>query len=362
MELNKNQTPVTPEENLQTTETLEIVETPAEVSENVQTQTAVAQEKIAQNSTENAVETQNNNVEQIASIELTNTPKNEKTGSNTNKTLLGLVILLFIIVLGLTGYIVYDKFIANDKPKTSNSSEQTTNNGEQVTNDNTNATDDVITNNKDSDTSKNEIVSEGSKLLNEELTIDKICTNTSGICNKEVGKFTLNGIEHTLKVNINMGDENNATLYEKLGNSELAVKNNEKANSISIDSKKIVLGYNSSLDKIVKIDDKYLAVGVNVGFNTGYEIRIYNSNFNLLKTYSSIHVSKEIARDEKMVKNFSEYFKVVNNTFTRYSCNTSKDTGDGTNQILEKYKVTIVNGNFTESKESQVTEYCSAQD
>ena len=62
-----------------------------------------------------------------------------------------------------------------------------------------------------------------------------------------------------------------------------------------------------------------------------------------------------------MKDTFKDYFTVEGNTFTRYTCDASKDTGDGTNQYLVKQLVTINDGNFEEKELSRVKEYCSAQ-
>ena len=320
-------TPVAPQPNpIQP----EVVDPEKQTSENV---TQVSTEQL--NNIGEANIAADNAVEESTVVE----EKKPKDSSGINKALLIEVIVLAIAVVGLIGYIVYDKVIANSNNE-SMLTEKTTS----------------VSSNGKTDNTKT------AKLLDNELTIAKICTNTSGVCNKEVGKFTLAGTEHTLKVNIDMDDLNNEKLYTQLGNSEIALKNSEKANVIIIDSKRIPIGFNYKFDKIVKIGDNYLAIGVDETIDTGYEIRIYNSNLNLVKTYHSIHVPKEVARDEKMAKNYLEYFKVESESFTRYLCNTSKDTGDGKNQMLEKYKVTITNGNFTENKVSEVNEYCSAQD
>ena len=263
---------------------------------------------------------------------------------NKNTGLKVLVGILLVLVIVMGGFIFYREVL--DKKEEPKTKEPTKKDSSKPATDNTN---------------KNG-TSDKTTLLDKELTIQEICTNTTGVCEKEVGKFILGGKEQNLKVNINMDDPNNENLYEQLGNSEIAVKNSEKSNAIIIDSKRIPIGFNYKLDKIVKIGDNYLAIGVDETIGTGYEIRIYNSNLNLVKTYHSIHVPKEVARDENMAKNYLEYFKVENGSFTRYSCDTSKDTGDATNQMLEKYKVTITNDNFTENKVSEVNEYCSAQD
>ena len=225
-----------------------------------------------------------------------------------------LIIILIVIALGLGGFIVYDKLI--NKPSCP-----------------------VCT--------KCDVKTEENKLtLEKELFLSDICTNTTGICEKEI-EFELGGTKHAIKTYIDMND-----VY----NDEEPTKN-----SIIIDSKEILLGGARKLDKIAVIGD-YLAIGTASAISpNAYKIDVYNGDFELVKTYSTIYVPKEIARDDAMTENYKEYFKIGEDSFTRYDCDRSKDTGDGSNQILVEYLIKIENGEFTETKIAETLEYCSAQ-
>ena len=243
----------------------------------------------------------------------------EKKGNKT------LVIVLILIILGLVAYIAYDKLVV-DKNSEAKTKEVEENNTKE-----------------DEGTSPEPEQHIRPTLFNEEVLIEKECPG--GTCEKELGTFFLGNDSHTASLSFTgrRGYEG----YQSF---------------IIIDDKKIGIEniYLEKFDKIVKIGNDYLAIGMDVGPNTGYEIKIYDENLTLVKEYYSIHVPREIASSEEMYNNFKDYFKVEGNTFTKFSCDTSKDS-DGTNQYLIKKLVTINNGNFEEKEVSRAKEYCSAQ-
>ena len=290
----------------------------------------------------------NQNFDNVEQLEI---PEEEIKSPRKNIFFKILLIILVILVICFIMYVLYDKVLKN---KIFSKEEQKT-----VEKKDSISQDELIP--KEIFDNPSEPESVDATVLNKELTLKEICTNKTGICNKQIGEFKLGENKHILKVYINMSDLNNEKLYEKLNNSELALKNSSESNAIIVDSKRIPIGVNSEFDKIVKLNDNYFAIGVDKNVNNRYEIRIYNNDLNLVKIYSSIHVQKENARDKKMLENYSEYFKVENNAFTRYSCDISNDNGDGSNQMLDKYRVVISNESFNEIKVSSIKEYCSAQ-
>ena len=223
------------------------------------------------------------------------------------------IIILAVLIIGLVAFIGYDKFIK--KQPTCNCTK-------------CDVEGDLIT-------------------LNSELFLSDICTNTNGNCEKIVGKLKIGGKDRILKAFINMDD-----VY----NDEETTKN-----SISIDSKEILIGGARKLDKIAVIGD-YLLIGTASGISPSkYKIDVYNNNLELVKTYSSIYIPREIAKDDAQAENYKEYFKIGESAFTRYTCDTSKAYSDGTNQTLVEYLIKIENGEFTETKIAETLEYCSAQ-
>lgn len=234
---------------------------------------------------------------------------------NNKKGLILTLILLIIVILGLVGFILYDKFIKESSCPVCN---------------------------------KCDIKTEDDKLtLEKELSLTDICTNTTGICEKEI-VFELGGKKQTIKTYIDMDDVYND-------------QDESKENYITIDSKKILIGGGRKLDKIAVIGD-YLAMGTASAISpNAYKIDVYNNNLELVKTYSSIYIPREIAKDDAQAENYKEYFKIGESAFTRYTCDTSKAYSDGTNQTLVEYLIKIENGEFTETKIAETLEYCSAQ-
>ena len=222
-----------------------------------------------------------------------------------------LIIILAVVVLGLGAFIAYDKLF--NKPSCP-----------------------VCT--------KCDVKTEDGKLtLEKELSLADICTNTTGICEKEI-VFELGGKKHTIKTYIDMDD-----VYNDLDETKVQ-------NSLTIDSSIIKIGEARKLDKIAIIGD-YLAIGTASGITpNAYKINIYNSDFEIVDTYSSIYSSTDA-----MAESYKEYFKIGENSFTRYDCDTSKANSDGSNQILVEYLIKVDNGEFTETKLSETLEYCSAQ-
>ena len=227
-----------------------------------------------------------------------------------------LIAILVLIIIGLVGYIAYDKLVIdmNDKVEETKKVEE------------------------EKEQPKEDVTPTKETLFNEEVIISNECPNYN--CDKKLGSFTLGDTKHeaSLLFKGNHGSED----YE----SYIIFENDRK---IELQNK-----YSDEFDKIVKIGEDYLAIGTMIGPNIGYSIKIYDSNLNRIKDFSSL-------KSVPMKDSFKDYFTVEGNTFTRYSCDASKDTGDGTNQFLVKYLVTVNNGNFEEKEVSRVNEYCSAQ-
>ena len=239
-----------------------------------------------------------------------------------------LIAILVLIIIGLVVYIAYDKLVIdmNDKVEETKKVEEEK---EQPKEDDKK---------KEENENQEKEKTTSYTLFNEEVIISNKCPNYN--CDKKLGTFTLGDTKHeaSLLFKGNHGSED----YE----SYIIFENDRK---IELQNK-----YSDEFDKIVKIGEDYLAIGTMIGPNIGYSIKIYDSNLNRIKDFSSL-------KSVPMKDSFKDYFNVEGNTFTRYSCDTSKDTGDGTNQFLVKYLVTVNNGNFEEKEVSRVNEYCSAQ-
>ena len=171
----------------------------------------------------------------------------ETNKSGGNK---GLIILLILIIIGLAGYIAYDKLVVDN-----NSKVETTETG----------------NSNKKETSKEETISEKDKqseeqtkstLFNKEVIISNECPDYN--CDKELGTFTIGNDTYT------------ASLSLKPENESFVVFDNGK--KIGTQDK-----YSDKFDKIVKIGDDYLAIGTKTGPNIGYSIKIYDSNLNRVK-------------------------------------------------------------------------------
>ena len=261
----------------------------------------------------------------------TNEEKNVvESNNNGNK---GLIIVLILIILGLGAYIAYDKLVLDKDTKVE---ESLKGNGKKE------ETKKEEPAEKEEEKKEEEPSEENTTkytLFNEEVLLEDVCPGLK--CDKDLGKFTLGNVEHEASL-IFIGGEpvNEQSIYLD----DIRIKNTDMGN----------------YHKIVKIGEDYLAIGRTVDPSTSYEIKIYDSKLTPVKDYYSIYIPRSIARDEKMYNNYKDYFKVEGNTFTRYGCDTSKDT-DGTKQKLVKYLVTINNGEFTEKEVSRVEEYCSAQ-
>ena len=90
---------------------------------------------------------------------------------NNKKGLILTLILLIIVILGLVGFILYDKFIKESSCPVCN---------------------------------KCDVKTEDDKLtLEKELSLTDICTNTTGICEKEI-VFELGGKKQTIKTYIDI--------------------------------------------------------------------------------------------------------------------------------------------------------------
>ncbi len=239
------------------------------------------------------------------------------------------IILLILIILGLGLFIGYDKFIK--KQPTCNCK-------------------------------KTEVKEEKDTVkLEKELSLNEICSDAEGICNKKIS-FKLNGKSREIEIYVNMDDLYNEELDEKLNYSEEEIKKSEETNAFIVGSKRIKFTSGHTLDKISIVGEKYIAVGEDSSISpNGYSISIYDEDFNLVKTYSSIHVKESETADEAILADYAEYFKVNESSFTRYSCNTSNASPSGENEILEEYLITIKDDIFTESKLSETLRYCSSQ-
>ena len=203
------------------------------------------------------------------------------------------------------------------------------------------------TNKEENKTQDKEVNEQKLILFNEEKQFAEMCINHSGICEESLGNFSLGENEYNFKIHYNMDD-----LY----NNSYAANNPKEerlANYIILGNKRIDLNDGMSLlDKIVKINNDYLGIGINSISGGFYTINIYNKNLDFVKSYTSVNLSNE---------NFSEYFKVKGNTFTRYECNTSLDDGTGTKQKLNTYEVIIKDNNFEEKLIKSINQFCSSQ-
>ena len=263
------------------------------------------------------------------------------------KNNINLKLLIPIVVVVLVVIIVIASSISSNEKGT----------GSTKTNEN------KIEDKKENETKKEEETEETKDelvLLNTELKLSDICKNKAGICNTTVGEFSLGGNTHTLKINIDMADPYNDKLYRKYKNSMESVLNDTNSNAVYVDSKKINIKPFESLDKIIKIGEDHFAIGVDLYNSDKYKIIIYDKDVNFIKIYYSLHVPKQPKKDDDdEPKDYSDYFNVTNNTFMRYSCDTSKDNGDKTNQIIEKYQIIIEDGTFNEQKVLSENAYCS---
>ncbi|MBE6161875.1 MAG: hypothetical protein E7158_06635 [Firmicutes bacterium] len=269
----------------------------------------------------------------------------EKRNTTNLKILIPIIIVIILIFLG----VIIASSISNGK----NNNDNIKNSEKEVDNKKANEQKEE----KETEEKKDELV-----LLNTELKLSDVCKNKAGICTATIGEFSLGGNVHTLKVNIDMADPYNDKLYQKYNNSTDRVINDENSNAIYIDSKKIPIKPFESLDKIIKIGEDHFAIGVDLYTGANYKIIVYDKDINFAKTYNSVHVPKQPKKeDEEETKDYSDYFTVENNTFTRYACDTSNDTGDGKNQFVEKYKIIVSDETFNEQRILKEEAYCSAQ-
>lgn len=245
---------------------------------------------------------------------------NEERNSKSVGGNKAIIIILVLIIIGLITYIAYDNLVIDQGIKTKT----------VETEDNNTETEKETK--KEDNKEKNES-SEESQLFNEEMLIENVCPDYK--CEKELGDFVLG--ENKYNVSLSIAHEKESFII--FDNGKKIGTNNQ---------------HNDTFDKIVKIGSDYLAVGIKSGPNIGYDIKIYDNNLNRIKDFSSL-------KAVPLTDNFKDYFTVSDNTFTHYSCDTSKDTGDGSNQYLVKHLVTIENGNFEEKEVSRVKQYCSAQ-
>ncbi len=240
------------------------------------------------------------------------------------KVIINLLFILIIVMLGLGSYFFYlnHQAVKDLNNKVQEINEQ--NNKEEQKEEKTKST-----------------------LFNEEKTLEDICSNKSGICTENLGNFTIGEKDYSFKIHYNMDDIFNSE-YDASNN-----KNENLANYIMLGDKKIDLSDGmTSLDKIVKLSDNYIAIGTDSISGGNYTIKIYDENLNLVKNYNSLHNNNTST---------SDYFKVLDNSFYRYECDTTNSNSSGDGQILKKYKVSINGNNFNEELISSNKEFCSSQ-
>lgn len=171
---------------------------------------------------------------------------------------------------------------------------------------------------KEQETNKDEKVSY--TLFNTAITIDDICPTKIGICDKEIGTFSLNDKTYTASLSYDMDDTGEHENYLMLGSSKVDIM---------------------YLKKIIKINDNYLAVEVSYP-NDWHTLYIYDENLNIIKKYADAGSEFEIN------KNVIKYYK------HSFAISEDENMGDNLPNYNELHTITIENGIFNEkiTKES----------
>lgn len=150
-------------------------------------------------------------------------------------------------------------------------------------------------------------------LFDEEVKLNDICTEQTGICNKTIGDFTLNDKNYSMSINYDM-EETGEESY------------------LTVDNTKIII--NGYLKRIVKLGENYLTIET-ARDNDYYNLYIYDEELNLVKSYTD--AGSEFVLKDNQIQYYKHSFAIVED----------EDLEDIPN-YKELHTISINNGNFSE--------------